>query len=176
MAHIRSDKLDRVRANTAPEVNRAIDRRLEDNIYLYSSQPRAVLDAHIRELDREWDVERILETMASSITLVGLAVGTFVNSWWLLLPAFVMSFFLLHAIQGWCPPLPVIRRMGRRTRKEIDAEKFAMKALRGDFDGLATATNRIEFVEHILDAVKTYCTRDLIPTMIQDNYRRPLIR
>lgn len=168
--------VDRVRANTAPDVNRAIDKHTEENVHMFSSQPRAVLDARIEELDREWDVERILETMASTFTLIGLGLGVFVNTWWLLLPVFVQTFFFLHAVQGWCPPLPVIRRIGRRTRKEIDAEKFAMKALRGDFDGLSRATNRLELVQHILEAVKTYCLREQIPTMTQDNYRRPIIR
>ena|GEM_PF-602267 len=175
MADLHSE-LDRIRANTAPEVNKAIDQRIEDNIHLFSSQSRAALDARIEELEREWDVERILATVAASFTLVGIALGVWVNTWWLLLPAFVMTFSLLFAVQGWCPPLPLIRRKGRRTGNEINAEKFAMKALRGDFDGLATATNRLEFVEHILLAVKPYCLRDLIPTMLEDNYRRPIIR
>jgi len=48
----------------------------------------------------------------------------------------VLSFLFQHAVQGWCPPVPVFRRMGVRTRKEIDREKYALKALRGDFDGL----------------------------------------
>jgi hypothetical protein len=38
-----------------------------------------------------------------------------------------------HAVQGWCPPLPILRRMGFRTAREIDTERTALKALRGDF-------------------------------------------
>jgi hypothetical protein len=34
--------------------------------------------------------------------------------------------------QGWCPPLTVFRRLGVRTRREIDLERYAIKALRGD--------------------------------------------
>jgi hypothetical protein len=45
----------------------------------------------------------------------------------------VLSFLLLHSIQGWCPPVPVLRRLGVRTRREIDRELFALKVLRGDF-------------------------------------------
>ena len=36
-------------------------------------------------------------------------------------------------MQGWCPPLPVIRRLGIRTPEEISNEKTAIKYLRGDF-------------------------------------------
>jgi hypothetical protein len=46
----------------------------------------------------------------------------------------VLGFFAQHAIQGWCPPLPLFRKLGYRTRKEIDKEKYALKLLRGDFD------------------------------------------
>ena len=34
-------------------------------------------------------------------------------------------------------PFEVFRRLGARTRGEIDAERTAIKALRGDFDGLS---------------------------------------
>src|SRR5438874_9255842 len=35
-----------------------------------------------------------------------------------------------------CPPVPVLRRKGVRTRREIDAERYALKALRGDFSSV----------------------------------------
>ena len=40
-------------------------------------------------------------------------------------------------MQGWYPLLPLFRRMGIRTRQEIDREKFALKTLRGDFGNSA---------------------------------------
>lgn len=49
----------------------------------------------------------------------------------------VGGFLLRHAVQGWCPPLPVFRRLGARTQSEIDHERYALKALRGDFRGVA---------------------------------------
>lgn len=33
--------------------------------------------------------------------------------------------------------MPVLRRLGVRTREEIDREKYALKALRGDFAEVA---------------------------------------
>jgi hypothetical protein len=41
-----------------------------------------------------------------------------------------------HALQGWCPPLPLLRRLGVRTQQEIERERYALKALRGDFDAV----------------------------------------
>jgi hypothetical protein len=39
-----------------------------------------------------------------------------------------------HAIRGWCPPVPLFRRLGVRTQREIGREIVALKTLRGDFD------------------------------------------
>ncbi len=50
-----------------------------------------------------------------------------------LVPLVVGGFLLQHAVQGWCPPLPIFRRHGVRTQTEIDYERYALKALRGGF-------------------------------------------
>ena len=51
---------------------------------------------------------------------------------WLVLPGIVAAFLFQHAVQGWCPPLPLLRRLGFRTATEIGQERYALKALRGD--------------------------------------------
>ena len=93
------------------------------------------LTSRILELEREWDVERVLETNASILAFSGVALGFAKSRRWLVAPAVVLGFLLQHALQG-CPPMAVFRRMGVRTRQEIDGEKQALKALRGDFDDL----------------------------------------
>ena len=85
--------------------------------------------SRIEALDREWDVERILEVNAPTLALTGLVLGVTVNKKWLLVPGIVLSFLLQHNLQGWCPPLPILRRLGVRTRGEIDREKYALKAV-----------------------------------------------
>jgi hypothetical protein len=40
-----------------------------------------------------------------------------------------------HALQGWCPPLSAIRRLGVRSAAEIEEERTALRAIRGDFTG-----------------------------------------
>jgi hypothetical protein len=142
---------DRVRANTVPEVNRRIDEQIERNIRHYSGQTKEEIYRRIRELDQEWDFERVLETMASSVSLTGVVLGSTVDRRWYLLPTAVLSFLLLHAIQGWCPPLPILRGLGIRTREEIARERYALKALAGDFAGISREPSR---VEQTLAAVK----------------------
>ena len=129
-------EMDRVRANTRPEVLERIDRGIEETIRFYAVQPKEVISRRIRELEQEWDMERVLETNASSLALTTLALGVVKNRAFLLLTGGVLSFLLMHALQGWCPPVPLLRKMGVRTRSEIDREKYALKALRGDFESV----------------------------------------
>ncbi len=127
----------RVAQNTSEEVNRQIRRETERNVAHYAAAGPWAIDRRLAELDREWDIERILEANAASVSLIGLFLGATVNRKWFALPAVVATFLLQHAVQGWCPPVPLFRRLGVRTAREIDEERYALKALRGDFAGLA---------------------------------------
>jgi hypothetical protein len=80
------------------------------------------------ELSREWDIERAMEANAAVLALLGLLLGAFVDVWFLLLPAAVGTFLLEHALQGWCPPVPIRRRLGFRTSREIFEERLALLA------------------------------------------------
>ena len=79
---------------------------------------------------------------AATVSLIGLTLGATVNRKWFLFPAAVAGFLLQHAVQGWCPPLPVFRRLGVRTQSEIDEERFALKLLRGDFRNLSSSDGK----------------------------------
>lgn len=124
----------RVELHTAPELNAAIRQRADAEVVRLEGAPVAEIEQRLNALDREWDVERLLQTNASVIVLLGMALATTVDRRFLLLPAAVFSFFAQHALQGWCPPIPVFRRLGVRTQREIERERYALKALRGDFE------------------------------------------
>jgi hypothetical protein len=144
---------DRVRANTKPQINESIDRALEQRIRFYATQTRETISARIAELDREWDVERTLEANASSIILGSFVLGAAVSRKWLLLPVVVSGFLLQHAVQGWCPPLPILRSRGVRTRSEIEQERCALKVLRGDFDQVLNQKGEGKSPESLAQAV-----------------------
>lgn len=127
----------RVTANTSPAVNAQVRRETEKNILYYALRTDQI-DRRLAELDREWDIERCLETGAASLTLFGVGMSMLHSRKWLVLPTAVAGFFLQHALQGWCPPLPVFRRLGVRTADEINEERYALKALRGDFAHLSS--------------------------------------
>lgn len=122
----------RVPANTASHVNRQIQREAAARLTYYANHPEEI-EMRLRELDREWDIERTLETNAALLALGGTLLGlTTGKRGWFAVPLAVTGFLFQHAIQGWCPPLPVLRRMGYRTATEIENERYALRLLRGD--------------------------------------------
>ncbi len=148
--------VDRVRAHTASQVNARIDDAMRDRLFRFAAASDWEISARIDALDREWDIERYLEVIAPAFSLTGLALSLAHGRRWLLLPGVVLGFFMQHAIQGWCPPIAALRRMGVRTRREIDEERYALKALRGDFSGLPpdAPRNRVTRVDAALGAVR----------------------
>lgn len=128
----------RVRENTSKTSNLRIDRKTFKNIKHYSGLSGKEISKRIQELDREWDIERVLEINMSALALTGIALSS-KNRNWLVLPTAVLGFFAQHALQGWCPPITLFRYLKVRTRDEIDQEKHALKALRGDYEGVQSA-------------------------------------
>lgn len=124
----------RVERATSPRANQRIAGDLERSAEYHADHPEEI-DARLDELDREWDIERTLEANAATLALTGTLLGAYVDRRFLVLPGLVTAFLLQHALQGWCPPIPVFRGMGVRTCSEIDRERYVLKALRGDFGG-----------------------------------------
>jgi hypothetical protein len=124
---------DRVRSHTAANALHQIDEQTRENVRRYANASDEAIEQRIEELEREWDIERVLELNAATLGLTGVLAG--VRSRRVLaLPILVLGFLIQHALQGWCPPIALFRRLGIRTRREIDAEKQALRVLRGDFD------------------------------------------
>ena len=132
-ARVLPETTSRVTRHTADEINERIRRDMEERVGFFARHPGSI-DARLEELDSEWDIERMLEANAAGLGLAGVLLGRLVDRRFLMLSAAVTGLLMQHALQGWCPPVPVFRRLGFRTAREIDAERTALKALRGDFD------------------------------------------
>jgi len=133
----------RVEVNSDPVINQRIRARIEQSVQYYAVHPAEVND-RLAELDREWDMERVLEANAATIALGGTLLGLFRHRSFLVLPLAVAGFLLQHALQGWCPPVPFLRRRGVRTAAEIASERAALKSLRGDFAAVERMPNAPE--------------------------------
>lgn len=124
---------DRVPEHTAEHVNERIRRQMEERVARIAAAGPEAIARRLEELDREWDTERTLEANAASLTTVGAALAVLVDRRFAIVPLAIGGFLLQHAVQGWCPPLPIFRRYGVRTQAEIEQERYALKAIRGDF-------------------------------------------
>ena len=132
---------DRVPAHTAEHINQRIARETEERVRQLASRPESI-PHRLKELDAEWDIERAIEANASALAFIGIALGFFAHPYWLALPALVTAFLFQHAVQGWCPPVPILRRLGFRTAYEIERESTALKAVRGDFEQVQRSADK----------------------------------
>jgi hypothetical protein len=128
--------IDRVQRFTDDATNRRIEAATGARIRRLVANPLGI-ERRLRELDLEWDIERVLETQAALAVLVGL-----IQSWrrgrhWLTLPGLVSTCLFQHTTRGWSPPLGLLRWLEVRTAREIEVERVALKILRGDFDETA---------------------------------------
>jgi hypothetical protein len=125
---------DRIRQATDLPLQERIDAHLIERVGRYAESPRHVLTAALAALEREWSIERVLAAQSSATALAGVALSLRGGRRWLLLTATTAWFLMQHAVQGWCPPLELHRRLGYRTQREIELEIHLLKLLRGDYD------------------------------------------
>jgi len=127
---------DRVREHSAETVNRRIDQLTESSVNSALRGGRDAVQRRLAELDHEWDVDRALMLNFAVVGALTFALG--IRRYGRTLP-FVprrkgflyvfgtqLAFLAMHAVVGWCPPAPVFRRLGFRTRPEIEAERLQL--------------------------------------------------
>lgn len=129
--------VSRVRINTSRKSNDSINDEMLRNTSKYINASKDDISKRIEQLNKEWDTERVLEANASAIIFISTVLGFLVNTWLFLICGFISFYLLMHALEGWCPPLPIIRKLGVRTVYEICTEKMILKHLRGDFSDLS---------------------------------------
>ncbi len=115
--------IDRVPVHTAPHINERLRENTRRSVGRALRDGEAGIHRRLAELDCEWDIERVLEANAASLVVVSSVLGFALDRRFLVVPAIVGAFLLQHALQGWCPPLPILRRLGVRTADEIEEER-----------------------------------------------------
>lgn len=127
---------DPVRRRSNALVNEKVTRKIEESVRDAARLSRDDLSARIERLDHEWDVDRAVMMFFSAVAALALRASKR-DRRWLNLIRVQLPFLALHAWAGWCPPTALLRRLGFRTRREIDAEKYALKTMRGDYSHAA---------------------------------------
>ena len=88
--------------------------------------------ARLRRIDGEFDQEQALQFGAAAIGFIGAILGLAVSSAFALLPAFAIAALGQYLLQGWCPPLALLARLGLRSSMEIEGVRYALMASRGE--------------------------------------------
>ncbi|SEM54532.1 Protein of unknown function [Mesobacillus persicus] len=122
----------KVNRNTADSINDSIQEQTNLNLNDYKTKSKEEIQARLHKLDHEWDTERVLEVNFASIVLISSLYGLLGRKKWLVLSGIASVFMIQHALQGWCPPLAVIRRLKVRTAAEINLERNGLKELLED--------------------------------------------
>jgi hypothetical protein len=125
--------MTRVLVNTDARLNEQLHRRICANVAQLAYANPEALDQRLAQLDREWDTDRVTEAVSAVAVLAGVGLAAALSLWWLLLTGAAGVCLLTYSLFGWEPLLPLYRRAGVRTALEIDQERYALKALRGDF-------------------------------------------
>jgi hypothetical protein len=118
----RLERFDRVRHRSPDGANRKIDATTRENIARVTAQGAAAIERRLTELQKEWDVDRVLIANFAVLVFAQL-VAAKRDRRWLWGPLVQTPFLLMHATFGWCPPVLWFRPMGFRTRFEIQAER-----------------------------------------------------
>ncbi|HVK77096.1 MAG TPA: hypothetical protein VM734_27505 [Kofleriaceae bacterium] len=121
-------RVDRVRERTPAHVLARIDGRTASTVFRIARQGPDAIVQRIEEIDREWDLDRMLAVQFAVMpALVELGRGRALR--WNLLARGLQLAQLAHALIGWSPQAAILRRLGVRTQKEIDAERAALVEL-----------------------------------------------
>jgi hypothetical protein len=112
--------------------------RLEDSLASVVEAGHGAIDARLRHLEGEWSMGRMVKATAGVLILGGLGLTIFVNPWLAVIPAagglmLAQNLYSRKSLLG-----EMFAAMGFRTSVEIDHERMALKAIRGDFRDLPT--------------------------------------
>src|SRR5687767_13633677 len=98
-----------VRKGTPDKENQAIDNQILENIRKYAGKSPAEIAQRIQQLDKEWDIERVLDVIMPAFALLGITLSFIISPYSLILPTLFSIFYIWYAFFGWCPPIPMLR-------------------------------------------------------------------
>jgi hypothetical protein len=99
--------------------------------------PEAI-SKRLAQLDGEWSAGRVVKAAVGVCVLAGVALGALVHPGWFALAAVPGLFLLQYMFTRRSVLGELLHGMGIRSGEEIDAERVALRALRGDFQKLPT--------------------------------------
>ncbi len=114
--------------------------RAEERVNSYPSQGKTITN-RLKVLDAEWDIDRVLATTGVGLSVALLWCAPRRSGRWVALGVALPLLAFRCAAMG-RNRKGLLKLLRLRTRAEIDAEKFALRVIRGDFDGIDDELHR----------------------------------
>jgi hypothetical protein len=92
---------------------------------------RQAINRRLRDLDEEWDLEAALEMAVSAVTVIGGILSLRKKSW-MILPFGAAALLMRQALMRHAP-LEFLKPFGLRSFGQVQAERYFLKMIRGDF-------------------------------------------
>jgi hypothetical protein len=130
-----------------------IDRDTARSIQYYSGRPIQLVSQRIEELEQEIPLEAFVYRGGAILTIASLTLLLLrhkTRTAWTLAVA-VAALQLQYSYQGRNALTDILRKRGYRSRKEIEAEKYSLEALRGDFAALTELSDPVARARKCLD-------------------------
>ncbi|WP_143392752.1 UbiA family prenyltransferase [Fimbriiglobus ruber] len=111
---------------------------LEHNLATAAAGGHAAINDRLALLEREWSAGRMTKAVTGVFILAGLVAALVVNPWFAVIPAaggLILAQYFFGR-RSWLGEL--FGALGYRSGTEIDRERLALLALRGDFCNLPT--------------------------------------
>jgi hypothetical protein len=112
--------------------------RLEDRLADYAVKGVDAINDRLCEIEGEWTAGRMVKATTGLAIVVGFALTAMLDPIWMLLPAIAGAFLLQYLFFRQSPLTDIFHGLGFRSGHDIDAERLALRTLRGDFRHLPT--------------------------------------
>ena len=119
-----------------------VELKIQDNLNQYYHDQNKI-NERLLQLDSELDIETYMETECAALSIAGVILSLTKSKKWLILPLASSVLVLANVVRGNSRPFTFFRRLGFRTRGEIEKERYALKAIRGDFKYLLDVPNAV---------------------------------
>jgi hypothetical protein len=112
---------------------------VKDSVRFYGSLGSQAVSDRLQALEEEPDLETVATLAMAGTGMLALVFGILGSRLWRLLAWMALPLIFVHARGRLSAPGEFLKTLGLRSRREIQEEKFALKALRGDFRDVGEA-------------------------------------
>ena len=129
-------------------------RKTRMSVEYYTAHPNEI-GRRLDDLDAESSVEKVLQVATAGSALSGFLFALTRSRVWLLLPVASAGLSLQQALSGHSRGYDLVRKLGYRTAKQIEQERFALRSIRGDavdldsMMGEPDGATRVEMPENV---------------------------